>query len=322
MIDPVLTENDALLLDLEKTIRREYLKAEKAVKKKLRVYLQQFDEQAENERKRFENEEITEEEYRRKIVRMETGTKEWRKQSEEMAKEYYSAYLIAMGLLYTAMKRSFFSGSAYTTYKVERKSRLNTRYPYKNPDAIERILRLHPQLLPNPSKAIAEKIKRGEIIKWNQKKITAVVVRSIRKGYSIPKTAKALQEVTDMTYSQAVRNARTMMTSAMNGGRQYALDLLGRKGIKTSKIWLATHDGRTRHSHRMVDGEVVPYNMEFSNQCKFPADPMAPPEEIYNCRCTMEEYLDEMEIAYEARVNCPVYADGELTSYEDWINGG
>ena len=58
-------------------------------------------------------------------------------------------------------------------------------------------------------------------------------------------------------------------------------------GIKVRKEWLATIDGRTRHSHAMLDGKVVDKDKKFENGCMFPGDPNGSPEETYNCRCTL-----------------------------------
>lgn len=53
------------------------------------------------------------------------------------------------------------------------------------------------------------------------------------------------------------------------------------------KQWLATLDSRTRHSHAMLDGKTVDNQEPFSNGCMFPGDPQGPPQEVYNCRCTL-----------------------------------
>lgn len=66
-------------------------------------------------------------------------------------------------------------------------------------------------------------------------------------------------------------------------------------GIKLKKEWLATLDGRTRHSHAALDGEKVGTDEKFSNGCRFPGDPQGRPGEVYNCRCTMVAALDDVD---------------------------
>ena len=66
-------------------------------------------------------------------------------------------------------------------------------------------------------------------------------------------------------------------------------------GIKLKKEWLATLDGRTRHSHAMLDGEQVDNDKKFSNGCMFPGDPNGPSWEVYNCRCTLIVAVDGVD---------------------------
>ncbi len=85
----------------------------------------------------------------------------------------------------------------------------------------------------------------------------------------------------------AVRNARTAVTSAQNGGRQRGFEQAHDNGIKFKKEWLSAHDGRVRDSHAHLDGIQVEYNEKFPNGLMYPADPQGAPAEVYNCRCTL-----------------------------------
>jgi hypothetical protein len=61
-------------------------------------------------------------------------------------------------------------------------------------------------------------------------------------------------------------------------------------GIKVKKEWVATLDGRTRHSHGMADGQRVEIDGKFkvgASELRYPGDPQGAAEEVYNCRCTM-----------------------------------
>ena len=64
-------------------------------------------------------------------------------------------------------------------------------------------------------------------------------------------------------------------------------------GLQMQKEWMATLDGRTRDSHRDLDGERVPYDEPFSNGLMFPADPQGAGREVWNCRCTMRAIFPE-----------------------------
>ena len=58
------------------------------------------------------------------------------------------------------------------------------------------------------------------------------------------------------------------------------------KGADVVKQWDATLDGRTRDSHRRVDGEIRELDEKFSNGLMFPGDPSGGAAEVVNCRCT------------------------------------
>jgi SPP1 gp7 family putative phage head morphogenesis protein len=124
--------------------------------------------------------------------------------------------------------------------------------------------------------------------RWHTQRVNAEVLQGILQGESIPKIARRLRDNVGMSaYGSAVRNARTTVTSAENKGRMDMLHNAEEKGVKVEKGWLATEDSRTRESHRMVDGEFVGIDEEFSNGLQFPGDPDGAPEEVYNCRCTL-----------------------------------
>lgn len=61
-------------------------------------------------------------------------------------------------------------------------------------------------------------------------------------------------------------------------------------GIKVRKRWVATKDGRTRHSHQKLDGQTVEWDEPFTSELgkiRYPGDPRAKPANVYNCRCTL-----------------------------------
>lgn len=134
----------------------------------------------------------------------------------------------------------------------------------------------------------------AEDLKWNAKLINSELLQSIQKGESIPKLAKRLQNVTATNKKAAIRNARTMVTSAENVGRLNSMKDLIKQGIGVFKIWISTHDSRTRSSHRVLDGETIPINQVFWNGLMYPGDYNGEPGEIWNCRCTLGyELIDE-----------------------------
>lgn len=77
----------------------------------------------------------------------------------------------------------------------------------------------------------------------------------------------------------------------------------------------ATLDGRTRRSHRALDGEVIGGDGKFSNGCRYPGDPRGRGSEVWNCRCTMVASMPGTDALKDRNTK-------KLeTSYEDWKAG-
>lgn len=58
----------------------------------------------------------------------------------------------------------------------------------------------------------------------------------------------------------------------------------------TKKTWKARRDDKTRVSHRIANGQTVPIGTAFDVggfKLRYPHDPFGPPQETYNCRCTV-----------------------------------
>lgn len=58
-----------------------------------------------------------------------------------------------------------------------------------------------------------------------------------------------------------------------------------KKGADVVRQWDSTLDGRTRQSHRHVDGEIRELDEKFSNGLRFAGDPNGSAAEVINCRC-------------------------------------
>jgi SPP1 gp7 family putative phage head morphogenesis protein len=161
---------------------------------------------------------------------------------------------------------------------------------------VERLIRDNPKLLPKYKfgKTTYERL-RDKNLMWNKEKVTSAVLQGIIQGESIPKIAKRMRDVAYMDYKSSIRDARTSITSAQNAGRIEAMHRAEGLGIHQKKQWLATIDDRTRHEHRMLDGEREEIDEPFKidgYEIMYPADPSAEPEMVYNCRCTMVTVFD------------------------------
>ena len=135
-----------------------------------------------------------------------------------------------------------------------------------------------------------KKLDEKKDIRWNVKKMNAEVLQGILQGEPMEKIAGRLSKVTEMNETAAIRNARTMVTSAENKGRQDSYKRAEEDGIVMKREWLAANDSRTRHWHAELDGVEVDVDEPWVNEfgkIMFPGDPSADPANTYNCRCSM-----------------------------------
>lgn len=132
---------------------------------------------------------------------------------------------------------------------------------------------------------------------WHRIKIRYVIMNGIRHGRSINDISEQLETVTRMDINAAIRAARTACTNAENQGKLDAMfELRDKYGFDVKKMWFATLDNRTRTTHREVHGEVRELEEAFSNGLQFPADPDGDPSEVWNCRCTLLDVINDMDI--------------------------
>ena len=122
---------------------------------------------------------------------------------------------------------------------------------------------------------------------WNMKTLGSKLLQGMQNGDSIPKIADSFEEVIGSNRASAVRNARTMTTSAECHGRMDSYESLAKQGVIQKKHWIATGDNRTRDTHLALDGQERDIDEAFSNGLMFPGDASGEPSEIWNCRCSI-----------------------------------
>lgn len=176
----------------------------------------------------------------------------------------------------------------YAAYTIERAAG-NVGFTLWDDSTVRRLIVENPGLMPfYPEK---KAVKRGIDLAWGKQQITAAVTSGILQGKSVGKIASDLQKrIPEMNRASAVRAARTAVTGAQNAGRMDSYKAASDMGIKVRKRWVATKDGRTRHSHQKLDGQTVDWDVPFSSELgkiRFPGDPQAKPGNVYNCRCTL-----------------------------------
>lgn len=128
---------------------------------------------------------------------------------------------------------------------------------------------------------------------WTQ--VAAAVAELTADGASIPRIRDAIEAILgDLSWEErAVTIARTETIGAYNAGTLTAW-LTSKRALdeKLDKVWVSTHDTRTRHDHRAADGQRVALDGVFmvgGVTMRYPGDPAAPPGQTVQCRCTMIE---------------------------------
>ena len=206
--------------------------------------------------------------------------------------------------------------------------KINASFTLYDEPTVKRLIVDNPDVLPPPGKKVSKAIAEGKAELWDKQQLQSVATQSILQGESIDQIADRLATaVGDSDMKAAVRNARTMYTGAENAGRQAAAERATEKGVNITKVWVATLDMRTRHTHRLLDGQRKPIDKPFTvegDEIMYPCDLKAKPALIWNCRCAyitqfkgLEKDIRNYDIRSDPRVNGMSY-DEWKKSRETW----
>lgn len=287
---------DEELKKLERRIASIYRKARDELQETVDAYFESFakrDEEMKDLIGTFVNgREWTEQDYKQwRLAQIGRG-KRFETLRDKVAERMTKANETAVSYVNDATQGIYSLNRNYAAYTIEQVAG-DVGFDLWDEQTVKRLIVEQPDLMPYypPKKAV----KRGIDLTYGKKQITSTVTSGILQGKSIKGLADDLQtRIPTMNRDSAIRTARTAVTGAQNAGRIDSYTAAQKMGIKLQKEWLATLDGRTRHSHAMLDGEKVETDEKFSNGCRFPGDPQGRPEEIYNCRCTLIASLPDV----------------------------
>ena len=278
-------ETDKKLDELEQKLRRVYGRAQIEIDEKAQKYFDQFKKADEAKRKLVDEGKLSPEEYKgwrkNKLLYGKRFTQLKEQIAEECANANKTAFKYINGELpevyalnYNALSDAVegVGGYSFTLTDANTVKFLATTdeslLPYKDPDAIKGML-------------------------WDKKQIQSEVLQGILQGEPITDIAKRLQKIAGMEKSNALTNARTMITGAENRGRLDSMKRAQKDGIILQKEWISSDQpGRTREWHlpRSFEHLVVDVDEPFVNgrgEIMYPGDPSAHPANVYNCRCTL-----------------------------------
>lgn len=239
----------------------------------------------------------------------------------KLAERMTKANEVAVAYINDATPGIYSLNRNYAAYTIEQQVSAGVAFTLWDEQTVKRLIVENPDIMPYypPERAV----KRGIDLAYGKRQITAQITTGILQGEGIMDIAKRLQKnIPDMNRTSAIRAARTAATGAQNAGRMDSYEAAKRMGIKLRKMWLATLDGRTRHSHAALDGVSEETDKEFSNGCMYPGDPNGPPNEVYNCRCTLIADVDGVDTSdAQRRARDPETGENVLIgnmTYEEW----
>lgn len=315
---------DEELKKLERRISKEYKQAAEETQKKLDNYLSRFAVKDKIKQEQLKNGEITQSEYDYWRTGQIMIGKRWQEMQTTLAQDMHKTNEKVASMTREFSYDAYALNHNYGTFEVEKGSLVDTSYTLYDRSTVERLIRDNPNMLPPPGKKVSQRIKEGKDVLWNKQQIQSVMTQSILQGESIPQISRRLATaVGDSNRAAAIRNARTMTTGAENAGRVDSYKRAENMGIKMQQEWVATLDDRTRHEHRQLDGMKIAVGESFKIDgytIRFPGDPEAEPEMVYNCRCTLIAAVDGTEIDKNEAKDLPRNSKlGDMT-YEEWKN--
>lgn len=228
---------------------------------------------------------------------------------DALTADLVSADKRAVDMLNGYVTSSYAENFNFATFQIEQATGMSTSFQLYNTSTVTNLLK-------NPEAPLLPTVDDAADMAWANSKISSCIAQSVLQGESVQAAAMRLAGVVGMGANTAVRAARTAMTGAQNLGRLDAGRRAKKMGIELKKQWVATHDERTRYSHRDIDRETVELEEKFSNGCMYPGDPEGEGFEVYNCRCAMRHVLPGHE--YD---DLPEFTK-EGVAYEEWKNAG
>ena len=317
-----LTEKE--LAKLERRIASVYGEATKELQETVDNYFRQF-EKRDAEMKELigtvvNGKEWTERDYKQWRLNQIGRGERFKALQKRVAERYTEANQTAVSYVNDATPGIYSLNRNYAAYTIESVAG-DVGFDLWDEQTVKRLIKDEPDLMPYYPANRA--LNRGIDLAYGKRQISACVTSSILQGKSIKGMADDLQtRIPTMNRTSAIRTARTAVTGAQNAGRIDSYTAAQKMGIKLKKEWLATLDGRTRHSHAMLDGEQVDNEKKFSNGCMFPGDPNGPAAEVYNCRCTLIASVDGVDTSdAKRRARDPETGESVLIenmSYAEW----
>lgn len=303
---------DRKIAEFQAEVWGTYQQAQADAQEALSAFLKRFEKEDAKHRKLVEKGEMTKAEYKSWRSGQILRSRQLSSTLDQVSQAMTEANQVAMAALAGKLPEVYAENANYSAFWMCKETGLAVSFDLVDPDTVQHMLTAGEALFVAPGVNVAkDKL-------WNRKLMASQLTQGVLLGESIPKMARRVQRVTGSNYAAAVRTARTAVTGAENAGRVHSYKRAKDMGIKLQKEWLATLDGRTRHSHRQLDGQKIPNEegAKFDNGCRYPGDPQGRYDEICNCRCTLVAAIEGVDTSDAERWSrLP-----EGMTYEEWKN--
>lgn len=286
-----IVETERKVEQMAERLAEIYREASEALNKEAKEYFDQFRKDEEHMKKSLEAGKITEKQYQAwRRAEMASGERYRRLQkqfTERLANVNEDALAYINGEIPAVYVSNYNDFGTVSVDAVNEQLDLGMTFELVDEDTVRILATENPALLPK-KKLDVERDKR-----WNRKKMQSEILQGILIGEDIPTIAARLRKVTDMNEASAIRNARTMVTSAQARGRMESMRRTTDMGIVQKKVWMSSDQpGRTRDWHMpgAFRSLTVDVDEPFENELgkiMYPGDPGAAPANVYNCRCTL-----------------------------------
>lgn len=307
---------DEQIEGLKKRFRSVYAQAEREMSDKIGEWAKEYDKQNQEWWKLLESGEKTEEEYKAWLEE-QVLKRDWMEgMAQQLSIDATRADEKCMQMVADEVPRVFGENANWEAFDISRATGLDLNFTIYNEDAVRQLILNVPGIVYLPQ------LDNAKDLLWNHQHFTSALAQSILQGETLPQAAKRLSMVLGMDERASTRAARTAMTGAESAGRQHSMERAESMGIPLRKSWRAKLDGRTRQSHRELDGESVPVSGYFTwggINIDRPGDPTCPAHMIANCRCTLGNEIDLDNIPPRVVRRTSKLPKG--VSYEDWKSG-
>lgn len=317
MTDQAAKYTDEELEKLEKKIKQIYSEAQKDIQKKLKEYESKFVTKNEIYLKQVDEGKITWDQYSAWLDGQIFQGEQWEAKRDQIIKIIQDANKQASNILNGKTIDVFAENANWSHYEMENGEGVNFGFGLYDAHAVTNLIKEDPQILPK------WKVNEKKDYTWNKKKVNNAITQGIIQGERLDQiTQRLVTSLKANNVNTMLTFARTAMTGAQNAGRYQGLMDAKDLGIDVVKVWMATLDDHTRVSHQEIDGEEQKvgdkwHPFKFSNGCRYPGDPLGPPHEVYNCRCTLVSDIKDYPSKFKRYDNIegkPI----DVMTYKEW----